>query len=59
MVELLAQHEPDIKALRLIPSEGGVFEVKVGGDLLYSKLQTGRHAHEGEVMQFVKKKLRG
>ena len=59
MVELLAQHEPDIKALRLIPSEGGVFEVKLGGDLLYSKLQTGRHAHEGEVMRLVKKKLRG
>jgi predicted Rdx family selenoprotein len=28
----------------LIPSKGGVFEVAVGGDLVYSKKATRRHA---------------
>ncbi len=28
----------------LIPSRGGVFEVTVDGDLVYSKTATGRHA---------------
>ncbi len=30
--------------VRLIPSSGGVFEVTVDGDLVYSKKATGRHA---------------
>jgi len=28
-------------ALKLIPGDGGCFEVTLNGDLLYSKLQTG------------------
>jgi selT/selW/selH-like putative selenoprotein len=30
--------------VRLIPSRGGVFEVTVDGELVYSKAATGRHA---------------
>jgi selenoprotein W-related protein len=47
--ELLAAFEPGIRSLSLIPSRGGAFEVKVNGKLIYSKLQTGRHAEPGEV----------
>lgn len=28
----------------LIPARGGVFEVTIDGDLVYSKKETGRHA---------------
>jgi selenoprotein W-related protein len=35
----------------LIPSRGGVFEVVVGDDLIYSKKQTGRHAEYDEVLR--------
>jgi selenoprotein W-related protein len=28
----------------LVPSQGGVFEVEMDGDRVYSKLATGRHA---------------
>lgn len=38
----------------LIPSKGGVFEVEVDGDLLYSKKATGKHADHDELL----KKLR-
>jgi selenoprotein W-related protein len=30
--------------VHLIPGSGGVFEVTVDGDLVYSKKETGRHA---------------
>jgi selenoprotein W-related protein len=39
------------------PSDGGKFEVEVNGILLYSKLQTGRHAEAGEVVGLVQKFL--
>jgi selenoprotein W-related protein len=41
----------------LQPSEGGRFEVEVNGSLLYSKLQTSRHAEPGEVIGLIQKTL--
>jgi selenoprotein W-related protein len=49
----LADFESGIEHIRLQPSEGGRFEVEVNGNLLYSKLQTGRHAEPGEVISLV------
>lgn len=34
--------------IRLVPSKGGVFEVTIDGDLIYSKAETGRHAEYEE-----------
>lgn len=34
----------------LIPSKGGVFEVIVDGDLIYSKKETGTHADPDAVL---------
>jgi selenoprotein W-related protein len=39
----------------IIPSRGGVFEVTVDGELIYSKKATGRHAEPDEIL----KKMRG
>jgi selenoprotein W-related protein len=36
---------------------GGRFEVSVNGQLIYSKLKTGRHAQPGEVAGLVKAQL--
>lgn len=36
--------------IQLVPSSGGVFEVVVDGDLVYSKKETRRHAdYEADV----------
>ncbi len=35
-------------ASKLIPSDGGVFDVKVDGTLVYSKHETGRHIRDHE-----------
>ncbi|MBI5158341.1 MAG: hypothetical protein HZA58_10100 [Acidimicrobiia bacterium] len=46
---LLEEFETDIVAIGLIPSKGGVFEVIVDGDLIYSKKATGVHAEYEDV----------
>lgn len=43
----------EISELTLLPSKGGRFEVVVDGNLIYSKLATGRHANSGEIEALV------
>lgn len=47
--QLLEEFEPTISGIQLIPSRGGVFEVVVDGELVYSKKQTGEHAEYEQV----------
>jgi len=58
VVELLKTHEADIESVTLVPSSGGRFEVTVNDQLIYSKLRTGRHAEQGEVLGLVEKTLK-
>ena len=53
--ELLKNYEHLIETITLVPSDGGRFEVMVNGELLYSKLETHRHAEPGEVLGLVRK----
>ncbi len=53
--ELLKTFEADIESISLVPSDEGRFEVTVNGKLIYSKLETKRHAEPGEVLGLVKK----
>ena len=53
--ELLKHYEHLVEEIKLIPSDGGRFEVMVNGQLLYSKLATHRHAEPGEVLGLVRK----
>lgn len=55
MADLLKQFEPEIAEITLVPSDGGCFEVTVNDKLVYSKLQAGRHAEPGEVVNLMKK----
>jgi len=55
MDELLKHYEHVIETITLVPSDGGKFEVSVNGQLLYSKLDTHRHAGPGEVLGLVRK----
>jgi selenoprotein W-related protein len=55
VVELLAKYEDKIESVKLIPSGGGRFEVTVNGKLVYSKVETGRHAEPGEISGLVSK----
>lgn len=55
MDELLKHYEHLIETITLVPSDGGKFEVSVNGRLVYSKLETHRHAEPGEVLGLVRK----
>jgi len=39
--------------VHLIESSGGVFEVTVDGDVVFSKKDVGRHAEPGEVLELM------
>jgi selenoprotein W-related protein len=45
--------------VRLIPSSGGVFDVKLDGELVFSKKAIGRHAERGEVVGLMLKRRGG
>ncbi|MEL7208929.1 MAG: Rdx family protein [Actinomycetota bacterium] len=49
--DLLSNYQHVIADLRLVTGSRGIFDVRVDGDLLYSKGQTGRHAEPGEVLE--------
>ena len=53
MAALLKKYEYQISEITLVPSDGGRFEVSVDGNLVYSKLRTGRHTDEGEITRLV------
>jgi selenoprotein W-related protein len=56
--DLLKNFEPEIESLTLMPSDGGRYEITVNDELIYSKLQMGRHAEPGEVLGLVDKLLK-
>ena len=51
--------EHEIRSLTLIPADGGRFEVVLNDTLVYSKLQTKRHAEAGEVVKLISKFIEG
>ncbi len=55
--KLLGQYTYQISELALIPSSGGAFEVSVGDEKIYSKLQTGSFPGESAVVQQMASKL--
>ena len=46
---MLQEYVAVIETLTLIPSSGGVFEVTIGNDLVFSKKALGRHPEPGEI----------
>jgi selenoprotein W-related protein len=44
-------------ALKLIPAEGGRFEITVDGQLIYSKLKTGDFPENKAILEQIKARL--
>jgi selenoprotein W-related protein len=44
--KLLTNYKQKISELKLIPASGGAFELSINGDLIYSKLKTGKFPDE-------------
>jgi selenoprotein W-related protein len=44
--KLLREYKQKIADLKLVPGSGGCFELTVDGELIYSKLKTGKFPDE-------------
>jgi selenoprotein W-related protein len=57
--EILGEREIEyfVRSWSMTPSSGGVFEVTVNGEKVFSKKALGRHAEPGEVRAAIVKKL--
>jgi selenoprotein W-related protein len=51
--KLLNAYKQNIQDLKLIPSGGGCFELSVDGELIYSKVKTGKFPDEKWVLDQV------
>jgi selenoprotein W-related protein len=56
--KLLTTYKQQIKDLKLIPGGGGCFEVSLDGDLVYSKLKTGKFPEDKSIVDLVGKRLK-
>lgn len=48
---------PRVESLELVPSSGGLFEVTLDDELIFSKADLGRHAEDGEVASLIRARL--
>ena len=55
--ELLTTFEPDLGEVALVPGTGGVFEVRVDGDTLWSRKAAGRFPELKELKQLVRDRV--
>jgi selenoprotein W-related protein len=46
-----------LSSVTVIPSEGGVFEVTVDGELIHSKAETGKFPPAGSILQKLKSRV--
>jgi predicted Rdx family selenoprotein len=55
--ELLDRWAPIIRTLELRAGAHGIFDVKLDGDLMFSKAEVHRHPKAGEVAGMIERKL--
>jgi selenoprotein W-related protein len=55
--ELLTTFQDEIGELALVPGTGGVFEVRVGGEVIWSRAEQGRFPDIKELKQLVRDRI--
>jgi len=55
--ELLTTFENEIGEVALVPGTGGIFEVKVDGEVIFSRKQEGRFPESKELKQLVRDRI--
>lgn len=45
-----------LSSVTLLPSSGGIFEVRAGGEVVFSKKEAGRFPEENEIPDVLKQK---
>jgi selenoprotein W-related protein len=55
--ELLTTFVEDLAEVALVPGTGGVFEIRLDGELLFSRKDAGRFPEAKEIKQLVRDKI--
>lgn len=55
--ELLTTFEQELGEVALVPGTGGIFEVSVDGELVFSRKQAGRFPESKELKQLVRDRI--
>jgi len=55
--ELLTTFEAELGAVALVPGRGGVFEVRVNGEKLFSRAAAGRFPESKELKQLLRDRI--
>ena len=55
--ELLSTFEEEISEMALIPKTGGLFEIYVDGDILWSRKEQGRFPEITELKQLIRDRI--
>ena len=55
--ELLSTFDTDLGEVALVPGTGGIFEVRVDGELVWSKKEQGRFPEAKELKQLVRDRV--
>lgn len=55
-LELLSSYRKEIDGLELVPAGGGRFEISLNGEILFSKLETGRFPELKELKASIDRK---
>ncbi len=55
--ELLTTFEQELGEVALIPGTGGIFEIRVNGETLYSRKQQARFPEAKEIKQLLRDKI--
>nr|PZN68439.1 MAG: hypothetical protein DIU58_00170 [Sphaerobacter thermophilus] len=58
MDAILAHYQSHLSEITLKPSSGGVFDITVDGEVVFSKHQSGRFPEKDEVIRLVGERIR-
>ena len=55
--ELLAAHGREVAGLTLVPGRGGVFDIRIDGELVFSQKEAGRFPEPREIKDALRVRL--
>jgi selenoprotein W-related protein len=59
MEKVMPKFKWDIEEWQLVPSDGGRFEISIDGEVIYSKLETGKFPDEDLIVSLIRKQVTG
>lgn len=54
---LLNEHTNTIEKVEIVPGSGGIYDVKLDGEMIFSKTELSRYPEKDEIEDIIKEKL--